>query len=307
VSILRRLGIGRARGSALEGLLDAAGLSLVDVGARGQAPPELMRLACHSRLVAFEPDSAEAARLRRELADTLPWRNVTVVPEALARRDGSAELYLTEHPGMSSLLPPDDAVARRYWKAAAFRVTGTKTIPTMTLDAAAYRYGFEDACYIKLDTQGTELDILLSGPDLLRRSVVGIYVETLFQPFYEGQSLFGDVDAHLRGLDFVLVDMRPWFMRAGGFGDGLYSRRQPVWAHCLYLRDAAGLAGDERALMRYVALALAYEHFDLALATASSLGDNEVAGEIRAEAEAATVRERDVAPPRFLRPSGPGP
>lgn len=306
-----RLTLRRRSASSLVRLLRAADLCFVDVGARGSTPPELNRLAPYSRLVAFEPEPSEAERLGLTLRSTGNWRSVAVVPEALGAERGEALLHVTEHEGMSSLLPPDDAVVGRYWKSDAFRVVRTEPVSIITLDAAAARYGFADACYLKLDTQGTELDILRLGDDLVRRSVVGIYVETLFQPFYLGQPLFGDVDAHLRQRGFVLVEMRPWYMRSAGFREGSYSRRQPVWAHCLYLRDRGSLAAaGPNALARYVALALAYEHFDLAFAavgdasSADALGDafgETLATELEAEAKAATTRHATPMPSNELK------
>src|SRR5688572_12131904 len=105
----------RKQGSTLARLLDAAELELVDVGARGAPPPPLRRLAPHAHLFAFEPEADEVERLRAG-TDTGPWAEVTVVPEALASSGAEAKLYVTEHPGMSSLLPPDPAVVNRYWK-----------------------------------------------------------------------------------------------------------------------------------------------------------------------------------------------
>jgi hypothetical protein len=90
-----------------------------------------------------------------------------------------------------------------------------------------------------------------------------------FQPFYTGQALFGDIDQYLRTRGFLLVDLRTNFFRGQDFREDLYSRHQPVWAHCLYLRSRELLEEgetEELALARYVALCVAYQHHDLALA-----------------------------------------
>lgn len=283
--------------SALERLFAEADLCLVDVGARGAPRPELRRLAGYSRLIAFEPEVAEAERLKDALRDELPWREVMLVPQAIAGRCAEMTLHLTHHPGMSSLLPVDEAVAARYWKADAFRSAGSQTVSGTTLDDAAHRFGFRGACFLKLDTQGTELEILRSGAALVRDALIGIDVETLFQPFYSRQSLFPDVDVHLRECGFLLVGMRPWFMRASGYDAALFSQRQPVWAHCLYLRDQARLNGV-RDHARHLAIALAYEHFDLALVAARRRPLAGVYGEALAydvEAEARLATERRLA------------
>jgi FkbM family methyltransferase len=246
----------------LVSLLQDADLQFVDIGARGRPRPELVALAPYARLVAIEPDEEEA----RRLADTQndgSWRAHTVVQAAIGRRVGEATLHKTASPGMSSLLEPDPAVYTRFVNADAFEVVGSASVRTVPLDLAARQYGFEDACFLKVDTQGTELEILRSGPALVANAV-GVYVETLFRPFYKGQSLFADVDAHLRGCGYELVELRRSALRTGTFRPGLYSEHQIAWAHCLYLRNPATLTGA-RAVARTICVALAYGQHDLAL------------------------------------------
>jgi FkbM family methyltransferase len=197
------------------------------------------------------------------------WRDVTIVPDAIASREGEATLHVTRKPGMSSLLRPDPEVYKRYAATKPYAVQSRQAVRTVRLDTAAERHGFRDACFVKVDTQGTELDILRSGERLMRESVLGVYTEALFHPFYEGQSLFADLDAHLRGLGFVLFDLDRTLRRGSGHPTALYSRRQVVWAHCLYLREPGAVATqsppDVRRLARYVSLALAHQHVDAAL------------------------------------------
>jgi FkbM family methyltransferase len=254
-------------GGPLATLFEGAGLTLVDVGARGEPRGEMRALAPYANLVAFEPDGAEADRLASELAKGA-WRGVTVVPKALGGETGPRELVLTAQAGLSSLLRPDRAVVDRYWFGEAFAVVGAEQVETVTLDAAAEAYGFEDACFLKLDTQGTELEILRSGERLLEESVQGIYVETNFQPLYERQGLFADVDAVLRARGFVLLDLRKTLQRGREHRPDEYSRRQVTWAHCLYVRDLDRLEGLGQAgyLARWLCVVLAYEHHDLARA-----------------------------------------
>jgi hypothetical protein len=169
------------------------------------------------------------------------------------------------------------------------RVVGSTTVPTISLDHAAARYGFEDACFVKIDTQGTELDILASGEQLVARSVLGVQVEAEFQPFYAGQPVFADLDAYLRERGFVLVDLKRRLLRGSDFRTEFYSRRQLVWAHCVYLRPHDALAVDsadetERRVARWLGLVLAHEYFDLAF---RAVADGVVADTFRPDIEVA--------------------
>jgi hypothetical protein len=138
----------------------------------------------------------------------------------------------------------------------------------VTLDVAATAGGFTDACFLKLDTQGTELEILRSGAALLP-SVLGVKVEASFRPYYRGQALFSDVDTYLRGHGFELFALERAHFRRTGYRPRLYSRRGLAWAHCLYLREPAGLPRE--ALTRLLGLALAWQQVDLAVEIAGVL------------------------------------
>jgi FkbM family methyltransferase len=259
----------------LRALLEDAKFKFVDIGARGPMTTQSMALAPYAELFACEPDDEEADRLAETLREQAPWRRIEIIREAMAAQEGSATLFVTAQPGLSSLLRPNPDIADRYPVADAFRVVSEVTVPTLPLDAAAVRYGFEDACFLKIDTQGTELEILQSGDRLVTEATLGVYVEANFHPFYTGQSLFADIDAHLRSRGFALFELSRSLIRANNYLPELYSRRQVVWSHCLYLLDPADVfSGDRRAVperaARYLGLLLAFEYFDLAIQLATT-------------------------------------
>lgn len=239
------------------------GLTLVDIGGRRSVVRELRLLAPFAHYVTCEPDRDEAARLAD--AHRHAWHQFTVVPAAIGGSIGDAPMYVTKKAGMSSLLEPDPAVVQRFVRSDRFEVIGSVRVPTLTLDAAAAAHAFTDACFLKLDTQGTELDILRSGPDVMR-TVVGVSVEMAFRPFYRGQPVFGEVDAFLRALGFELFQLERTNVRHAPAHLDLVSERVTTYAHALYFREAA--SSDAAGRVRLLALLLAYRYFDLAFAIA---------------------------------------
>ena len=260
----------RARfGPTLSELLHEAGFELVDIGARGGAIGPLLPLAPFSHYYACEPDEETHGTLVTQLRAQADWRSVTLIPAAIGSSPGNAALYLTRKPGLSSLLGPNRAVTQRFFPGGEFDVVDTTTVPTVTLEQAAQEYGFDEACFLKLDTQGSELDILKSGAGLLEGPVLGVYVEVEFQPFYVDQPLFADVDIFLRGHGLSLFDLQRVLMRRAPYVEQVQSRRQVVWAHAVYLKDpdVALDVGDEVAFKRaarLLGLALAFDHHDFA-------------------------------------------
>jgi FkbM family methyltransferase len=253
----------------LVSLFNDADFRLVDIGGRGEALSALMPLAPFSRYYTAEPDREEAERLAQELPRHGRWRDVTVMGEAIASTRGDADLHVTQQPGMSSLLEPDPAVVGRYYVASKFEVVKVVQVRTLPLDEAASVYDFSDAAFLKLDTQGTELDILRSGERLVDGPVMGVYTEASFHAFYKGQALFADIDAHLRQHGFELFSLSRTLLRRAGYMPSRYSTRVVAWAHCLYLREPETLLAFEgdtlrRRLSRLLALALTFEFYDMA-------------------------------------------
>jgi hypothetical protein len=72
-----------------------------------------------------------------------------------------------------------------------------------TLDAWSDDAGISAIDVLKLDTQGSELGVLRGARRRLR-TARALEVEVEFNPIYQGQPLFGDVDRFLRRRGFLL-------------------------------------------------------------------------------------------------------
>jgi FkbM family methyltransferase len=169
---------------------------VIEAGARWGVDERWQRLG-DVRVIGFEPDPDECARI----AAANPA--VEYVPLALGAQDGHATLHLTVEPACASLYPPHpDSVAERPELAIAAPV-GTTEVAITTLATWAASASVDAIDVIKLDTQGSELGILEGAGDLLD-TVRFLQVEVEFNPIYEGQPLFGDVDRFLRDRGFVL-------------------------------------------------------------------------------------------------------
>ncbi|CAB1056255.1 hypothetical protein D1BOALGB6SA_991 [Olavius sp. associated proteobacterium Delta 1] len=268
----------------LSAALKEARVKVVDVGARGGAIKELIRFAPFIHYVAIEPEQ----KARNQLKFEAPWQNVTTVPYALGLAEGKHTLHVTKQPGMSSLLSPNPSVVERYPSADAFQVVDRQEVDLMTLDKAADQFGFRDTCFLKLDTQGTELDILKSGHRMLKNFLIGIAVEVSFQEFYQSQPLFSEVDKFLRDNGFRIFELDRALSRRRNLSATLFSKREIIWAHALYLREPAEIIdssynqgncstesrhnnwhkdnpeanGCKTKLLQLLLLALAYEYID---------------------------------------------
>jgi len=200
---------------------------VVDVGSRGGLHPRWKRVADRITVVAFDADrGADAPR------STYPIEYRT---GALSDTTREATLYLTRKPACSSLFHPNRELLDHFPESERYDVV--KEIPIETRPLTSFGM---DPDFLKLDTQGSELDILKGAP---LDGAIGLEVEVEFVPLYTGQPLFADINWWLVGSGFVLVDVtREYWRRSSGSW-------QLVFGDALYLRDRDSLdTGQQRKL-----------------------------------------------------------
>lgn len=177
---------------------------VLDVGCRWGFAERFLSEQCFPffKIFGFDPDEAECARLQASYSH-LPDGYVTCVPVAVAGNPGQRNLYLTKEPACSSLHPPVQYLAEKYPALDCISLQKIVTAHVTTLDLWAREENLRTIDYIKIDTQGSELEILKGGNSLIETTRC-IDIEVEFNPIYEGQTLFGETDMYLRSKGFVL-------------------------------------------------------------------------------------------------------
>ena len=243
----------------LKHIAPSTGFTVLDVGARGGMAGKLRPLAGLIDVVGFEPDVEECEVLNQQVAreGAMPWRSVRYVPMALGRDEENRPFFITRSPDLSSLLRPNMALHGTLPHPGRVEVVREVSVNTRSLDGLAgeAESPVAGAAFIKVDTQGSELEILQSGQQLLRTSVVGIEVEVEFVELYEGQALFSDVDQYLRSQGFDLY----WFDRYYMATEGTGALRQVSHANALYLASPFRAGHTSTAAWRaWLAIAACY-------------------------------------------------
>ncbi len=265
-------------GREFEKYYESSPLVLVDAGARGGLQKNWKRARKHLEMIGFEPDTAEFERLSASKP-----RAVRYINTALYSRKARIKLFLTRNRGVSSIYRPDAAFLGKFPDKERYDITGEIETDAEPLDGVLALNGIPDADFLKLDTQGSELDILKGASVTVDKKLFGIEAEAETAPVYENQPLLADVDAFIRSRGYFLFDIRPfyWKRSAGVFYGG--SKGQMIFADLLYLREPASLASiisgipgeDARRskVMKAVSICVLYGYIDYAMEIFDSFGD----------------------------------
>lgn len=219
-------------------ILGEVPLGFIDIGARGDLHPVVAPLARHTAVLGFEPDARECARMN-QLADR-PWSQFEVLPVALAASSGPRDFYCYSAPTNDSLLPPDRGFCERY-DVHTMKLKEKRNISCETLDKILSRVESPIPWgeFIKVDTQGTELEIFQGADWTLRNRAVAIICEVEMAPQYEAQALFAEVEQFLRGYGFSFYSFTDMNYRAkGGIkSQNSISRERIHWCDAVFFKD----------------------------------------------------------------------
>lgn len=215
-------------------------LNVIDVGAYGGADPDWGRIGQMVHFFGFEPNPEEAQRLTQ--AANGPVQVERFYPYAIAGTQASRSFYLTKSPRCASLLKPNNTEWHRFGEPGTLRNTRADVIETLTLDTVTLDTFCDEQAItphmVKLDTQGTEYEILTQGFTRHLNEVLALEVEVEFIELYQGQALFSEIEQFLRANGFRLVGLKRhrWKMHDGHHVPAV-SGGLLVYGDALFMRD----------------------------------------------------------------------
>jgi FkbM family methyltransferase len=255
--------------------LAGAPLRAIDVGAAGGIPAHWRPYLPYLEIDCFEPDRAECEARQRVSPANVRW-----FPVALAGTSERRRLHILNRATGSSLLPPNEPVILEYSGRSYAGVRCVVEVDCLSLSDFLARYQRPAPMLMKLDTQGTELEILSSLDHPQLDELLCVEVEVEFLELYEGQPTFGAVHAFMQEKGFRLLDLRTHrSYRNAGDRPNHYLRKhlntasgssalsaELVAGDALYIREPALQTPplSKAALVRYLCILRMYRFYDLA-------------------------------------------
>lgn len=221
--------------STFRDLLAEDPIVVFDIGARGGIHERWRRFLPYAEYVGFEPDEAECKRL---MSKDYGFR-CRYFPFALGGEDQcERDFFVCKSPGCSGFLEPNMGFIEQFFYSEAMKVINRTNINTKSLDSFCLT---ENICpdFLKIDTQGSESEILKSGKHALKK-VIFLEIEVEFNHQYKDQALFSDVDRFLRANDFSLLSIRRTLWRRKQYFGNLATPHggQIVHGDAIYYNDS---------------------------------------------------------------------
>ena len=178
--------------------------TVFDVGANiGQYSLELRDIGYRGRIHSFEPMNDVFKKLQLVSANDINW---TVYNHAMGSSSGSSVIYVAGNSFSSSIremLPqheqaaPESAIVRQM----EIQVrTVDEVFPSLT--------GSGERCFLKVDTQGFESEVLRGAENSLNR-FLAVQLEMSTVPLYKGQALYEELVAIMKDRGFTVHSLEP--------------------------------------------------------------------------------------------------
>jgi FkbM family methyltransferase len=185
------------------------------------------------------------------------WKSVKILPHAIGNPLRKT-LYLTNQPGLSSQLPPNGEVFKTYLNSNEWHVREEVVVNVKSLDDSLT----EEVDFLKIDTQGTELEILKSGLSRVLPNCLMIYCEITYIKLYQDMYSYPEFLLFMEENGFEILDIKRTSSKRLN-EDNLYSKREFSWSHTLFIKkDFSGL--NEIKLKKLICLLVSLEYFDYA-------------------------------------------
>lgn len=205
--------------------------TVVDIGAMGGVARKWNSLSDSVKIIAFEPDEREFSKLKN--TENIAYSNYT-----LYDKSQDLKFYITKSRGKSSIYEPNMAVLSQFEDAERYQIEREESIPSekvRTLDSVIEGSSIRDVDFLKLDTQGSELDILNGCRKFVLPRAFGIQIEVEFIEIYKNQPLFWNIDEFMQRNGYQLFDLRRQYWKRKEYYDYV-GKGQLVFGDALYFK-----------------------------------------------------------------------
>ena len=246
---------------------------VLDAGARFGLHPTWKKFSGELQYYLFEPDDAEAKRLKKKYAKRSD--EIKVEDYALNDENGKIRIYFLKNRAMSTSCERNPISASFLGeRKREVEIVDNKEVDAITIDSFCKNNNIS-LDFLKIDTEGTEYKVLQGAKTQLKNNVLGIRCEVNFDRVFKGMPVFSKIHDFMLENDFYLLNLGydgkgeycNEFVNANGrYGiltdtDGVWLKRRDI----LFNPDKSQDKNLELRVMKYAAFCLNNDASDVAL------------------------------------------
>jgi len=179
--------------------------TVLDAGGRYGLHPNWKPFTGELDYYLFEPDPIESKRLAEKYI--MRASEIKVIDKALATENGELTINFFRNRAMSSSVVRNPVSS--LFKSGE-RETEVDIVESITVQAESIDYFSEQnnlrLDFLKLDTEGTEYQILQGAKKQLRDNIIGVRCEVSFDYIFEGMPLFSTLHDFMLSYGFILLN-----------------------------------------------------------------------------------------------------
>ena len=157
-----------------------------------------------SNIYCFEPFIPSFEELKK---NTARFNNISIFNMAFSNVSGQIDFHVNNFPPTNSILAthPD---SNKNWGEGLLDTKEKIKVKSITLDEFIDEYGIEKIDILKLDTQGSEYQILEGASKSIEQNKISlIYLEIIIMSTYQQQKSFDEILLLLRNKGFTLYNL----------------------------------------------------------------------------------------------------
>lgn len=250
--------------------LNANPIIVADVGARGGHLGEINNLKKYLSYYGFDADKEECKRI--ESVPHEDFHSYKILPYYVGKNEGLIDFHLFRDLGSSSKLKPNQYFKNNY--SAGHEITSTASVESRTMDSILTENSLKLPDFIKLDTQGTELEILKNSPKSLSNCLL-IESEIEIIEMYDGQPLIGEFLNFMDNNGFDVLYINRVFQNHSSYSG--IARGRITFTDILFGKKDSHLENyHPNKIAKYLILLCNYGHLDIAFNIWSNRKDVQV-------------------------------
>ncbi len=195
--------------------------TIIDIGSNeGQFINEINAILPGRKVYSFEPIPACYSKLVENTKNI----DITTFNMGLSDAEGTTDINVSNNFVSSSILEMEDLHKSSYPDS---HFVKKEKIKLGRLDDVLADKLLKENILVKMDVQGYEKQVIAGGEKTIAKATV-LLIESIFEPFYEGQWLFDDLYNHFTKAGFKFM----------GFTDQVNSRKTgiPLYADSIFIR-----------------------------------------------------------------------